>query len=141
MDKQECYVCNQLTNRIQLKTIHVQSKYSNTPVSEFIQRLLGDKRATRFSVNDSVCNRCLDKFNEYDLACVTVKRVEAELKETLTSTEQVFLKEELVEYLDSDDEDQSNKVTEDVESSHDVSVIDTGVEDFRRFVCYTRIYY
>lgn len=137
MDKQECYVCNQLTNPVQLKTIHVPSKYSNTSISSFIQRLLGEKQATRFSVNDSVCNRCLDKFNEYDLACVTVKRVEAELKETLTCTEQVFLKEELAEYLELDDEEthsnQSNKEsTAEVDSSHDIHMKETVREDFQR---------
>lgn len=105
MDKQECYVCNQLTKSVQLKTIHIASKYSKTPISAFIQRLLDSNKPTRFSANDTICERCLNKFNEYDLACATVKRVESELRQTLTSTEQIYLKEEVVEFLELDDDD------------------------------------
>lgn len=104
MDTQECYVCNQLAIIKQQKSIHVPSKYSKTPISEFIRRLLDATKPTRFSENDTVCEKCLKKFDEYDLACVTVKRVEAELKQTLTSTEQIYLKQEVVEFLELDDE-------------------------------------
>lgn len=138
MAKQECYVCNQLTKSTQLKTIHIASKYSKTPISDFIQKLLDSNKPTRFSANDTICDRCLSKFNEYDLACATVKRVETELKQTLTSTEQIYLKEEVVEFLEIDDDDINQTDVCSAKAEHDKVSVEIFAkecdeqEDFKR---------
>lgn len=102
MEKEECYVCTKLVDCVELDGIHVVTKYTKTPIPEIIQKLLGTKGPSRFAVNDSVCMQCVQKFNEYDLACVTVKTAEAELKHVLMSNDNIYLKEEVVEYAELD---------------------------------------
>lgn len=87
MDKKKCYMCNDLIDFAKLFGIHVATKYTKTPIHEIIQKLLGTAKIIRFAPNTRVCMQCLQKFNEYDLACVTVARVETELKQTLSCIE------------------------------------------------------
>lgn len=70
----------------------LSSKHSETPICDFIIKFLG-KESTRLASNEDeniVCTDCLDKIDEYDMACMTVERVERELRAALLHTESMY---------------------------------------------------
>lgn len=98
MDMERCYVCRENVDSEDLDAIHIAAKYTRTPISALIQDLLQADEPSQFAVNDSICSRCLRKFNQYDLARLTVQRVEADLRLALSKTH-IYLKQETTVYL------------------------------------------
>lgn len=59
----------------------------------------------RFSPNDIVCERCCRKINQYDLACRMADEIQKDITNSLYITEQEYLSEEPVEYLEDGQND------------------------------------
>lgn len=62
----------------------------------------------RFSPNDIVCERCYRKINQYDLACRMADEIQKDITNSLYITEQEYLSEEPVEYLEDGQNDISS---------------------------------
>lgn len=94
MEVKSCYICNTQSVLYSKNLLKTKSKYSNTSLGEFIDRLLGSTPSSRSwnTVDDEycVCITCNDKINEYDRACWVAERVENELREVLLHTESLF---------------------------------------------------
>lgn len=90
MDPKNCFFCNCVCIQYNKNLFEIKSKYSETRLSEFVVKILGDfpfKREYSVECDENlVCNDCLIKVNEYDLACLTAKRIEDELRELLVNT-------------------------------------------------------
>lgn len=100
MDFLNCYICNAKTKLRNSVRIKMKTKYSGTGVHEIIQSFLKQSHVLRFSPNDIVCERCFQKINQYDLACRMADEIQQEITNTLYITEQEYLSEEPVEYLE-----------------------------------------
>lgn len=101
MNKRMCYVCRQWININKLNGLHVKTIYTKTKIVEHIRRLLAADNPISVSENASICLQCLHKFNQYDLACTTVERVQAELRRDLLSSEGIESKEDVIESVQS----------------------------------------
>lgn len=59
------------------------SRHTDTPIIDFLQKFAGQDP---FDITDEklidqvICEDCLLKINEYDLACMTARNIEAELR-------------------------------------------------------------
>lgn len=100
MDFLNCYICNDKTKLRNSVRIRTKTKYSATGVNEIIQSFLKQSHVLRFSPNDIVCERCFQKINQYDLACRMADDIQQEITNALYITEQEYLSEEPVEYLE-----------------------------------------
>lgn len=81
----KCFVCH--NESICCITITAESKHTKTRFSIFVQKFLNDNKSDGI-VNDDLdgemlCDKCVDKIDEYDLACCTVERVAKEMCEIL----------------------------------------------------------
>lgn len=88
----------------------LSSKHSETPICDFINKFLGKESARVTSNEDEniVCTDCLNKIDEYDLACITVERVERELRAALLHTESMYAAEPVfVDILESNFDDET----------------------------------
>lgn len=100
MEPQNCYICNNTSVFYSRNLFKTKSKYSETRTCEFIRKFLGDYPSEReyesisCDGNDHcVCIECLNKIDEYDLAIMTAKRVETELRDLLLHTEAAFYRD------------------------------------------------
>lgn len=94
---QTCYICNCVKDRQYGTLYETRSKHSEIRISDFIQRILGDVETQRKIDSENeynpnyVCNDCVEKIDEYDLACVTAERVENVLRTMILQSQQAFL--------------------------------------------------
>lgn len=100
MDPQNCYICNVTSVFYSRNLFKTKSKYSETRICEFIRKFLGNYPSGRECVTSNnrenehcVCIDCLNKIDEYDLAVMTTKRVERELRDILLHTEALFFRQ------------------------------------------------
>lgn len=100
MDALDCYICNTTSLFYSVNLFKTKSKYSETRICEFIRTFLGDYSSKRqcetININENdhcVCVECLSKIDEYDLAIMTAKRVEAEMRDILLHTEALYFQE------------------------------------------------
>lgn len=109
MDPLNCYICNN-TSMFYCKNIYkLSSKHSETPICDFIVKFLGKETSRLCHEENIVCSDCLSKIDEYDLACITVERVERELRDTLLHTESIYASEPVfVEILERDVDDDTD---------------------------------
>lgn len=98
---QTCFICNTTTSETFVNLYDTMSEHSNTPIFDFIWKFLDDKPSVRDDTVDgansnwnSICNRCLIRINEYDLACVTSTNLEEELRYELSQTEAIYTEQE-----------------------------------------------
>lgn len=113
MEEINCYICNETIRRKfvhQITTTH--TKHTNIPISELIEKFL---ESTTYSLqltkDDVVCANCVEQLNEYDLASDTAMRIEQKITETLLISAETIRKEteeELIEFLDSEEENAQN---------------------------------
>lgn len=71
------------------------SNYSQTPLYNFVWKFLDDQPSVRDDSIDaantsSICDRCLNKINDYDLATVRAAEMEKELRDMLAQTEAFY---------------------------------------------------
>lgn len=108
MEYLNCYVCNSETKLQNSVRIRSKTKYSGVGIHEVIQSFLKESHVLRFSPNDIVCEQCLRKVNRYDLACRIADEIQQEITSSLFATEQEYLNEQSVEYLEfSQDNDKT----------------------------------
>ena len=100
MDFLNCYICNAKTKLQKSVRIKSKTKYSGVGIHEIIQTFLKETHMLRFSPNDIVCMRCYGKINQYDLACRMADDIQRDITNSLYITEQEYLSEEPVEYLE-----------------------------------------
>lgn len=100
MEPQNCYICNAMSVFYTRNLFKTKSKYSETRLCEFIRKFLGNYPSERELASDDggdnencVCMECLNKIDEYDLASITAKRVEIELRDLLLHTEASFYRD------------------------------------------------
>lgn len=94
-----CIVCNSAFKLCDRNIGDLRSQHSETRLCDLIQRCLGTTRLHR-NINDEsnhlcICYDCINKFNEYDLACVTAERVGFELQQLLRQTDQLHEENDL----------------------------------------------
>lgn len=100
MDYLNCYICNSKTKLRNSLRIRTKTKYSGVGVHEIIQSFLKVSHVLRFGRNDIVCERCYQKINQYDLACRMADEIQQDITNALYCTEQEYLNEEPIEYLE-----------------------------------------
>lgn len=94
MESENCYICNTASVFYSQNLYQTKSKHSETRICEFIRIFLANYPSEReyISINsvddeNCICIECLNKIDEYDLASITAKRVETELRDLLLHTE------------------------------------------------------
>lgn len=95
-----CFICNTSTSESFVSLYETLSQHSNTPVYDFVWKFLDNKPSVRDDSIDaansdwsSLCAGCLNKINEYDLACMTAANLEEELRWELSQTEDIYTRQ------------------------------------------------
>lgn len=85
---QKCYICDNTVESESNNIFEVLSGHSQTPVHLFMEKFVGHSLSSRTETNfpDLLCQQCMDKFNEYDLAVVTAERVQHEMLQIFNAT-------------------------------------------------------
>ncbi|XP_037039377.1 zinc finger protein 33A-like [Bradysia coprophila] len=85
---QKCCICDNSVESENSNIFEVVSGHSQTPVHLFMEKFLGHSLSSRTETNFSnqLCQHCIDKFNEYDLAVVTAQKVSNEMLERYNAT-------------------------------------------------------
>lgn len=111
MEAESCFVCSASTVSYNRNPFKIHSKYTQTRICTFLDAFLDQTPSKRTEWTDRcVCATCLDKINDYDLACQTAERIENELRELLQRDTIVLVKVESVkieECVDDGDADDS----------------------------------
>lgn len=120
MNPVNCYICDNTSVFYCKNIFKLKSKHSETPICDFICKFLGQE-LTRLPSNDVdnvVCAECLNKIDEYDFACMTVERVEKELRDVLLHTESVYAVDKVfVDDTDFDDVAKEEEKSDEVNTS------------------------
>lgn len=93
-----CFICGMITSFLYAENyIEIKSQHSKSSISELILEIIGDEQTFHDEAvikKDCrcLCRKCICKINEYDLACVTVKRVGNELRQMLLHTDLIGVK-------------------------------------------------
>lgn len=92
-----CFICNTKTSESYVSLYETVSLHSKTQIYDFVWKFLNDKPSIRDDSIEAansnwslVCMQCLDKINNYDLACVTAAKLEQELRDDLALTEALY---------------------------------------------------
>lgn len=103
-----CFICNTKSSESFVGLYDTVSSHSNTPLYDFVWRLLDDQPSVR---DDSVeaansnwsllCAQCFNKINQYDLACSTVAKLEKELRDDLALTEALYAPQQQIDEANS----------------------------------------
>lgn len=85
---QKCYICDNLVESELNNVFEALTGHTQTPVHLVLEKLVGHSLSSRTDPNfsDLLCQQCIDKFNEYDLAVLTAQRVQHELIECFNAT-------------------------------------------------------
>lgn len=105
-----CYVCDTLAQFFCKNIFTLTTKHSETPVYQFFEKFLGYNIDSE-DVEKIVCQDCLIKIDEYDLAFTTAQKIEKELTLLVNRTRNKYeigsgryLEKEIKpEYLDLDE--------------------------------------
>lgn len=142
-----CYVCDTVAQFFCKNIFTLTTKHSETPVYQFFEKFLGYSIESQEN-EKIVCQDCLIKIDEYDLAYTTAQKIEKELTILVNRTRTKYgidpsryiVKEIKPEYLDLEEmlEEVYNEPTTKVE----VAICDQPVllkcnvcdENFDRFV-------
>lgn len=84
-----CYVCNIESSNCRRNFAEIKSQHTQTPVSQFIRKFLGDFESLRNIADDSncICDECLRQIDEHDWMCQQVIEQETKLRDLLLATE------------------------------------------------------
>lgn len=90
-----CFICNTTVSDNFFSLFDTLSKHSLTHIFDFVWKFLGDQPSVREDSIDAanastVCTTCLNKIDQYDLACVTAEKLEKELRHELSQTETLY---------------------------------------------------
>ena len=129
MNPQSCYICSQQT-RFYCKNIFVlTTKHTDTPILKYLEQFAGHTLHDLYSNNTDetnisstlsssvalniICQSCITKLDEYDLAITTALKVETDLKSMLLKKKEVvpeFEVEYVVEEHDFEDNNFQTKI-------------------------------
>ncbi|KAJ6639549.1 Zinc finger protein [Pseudolycoriella hygida] len=96
-----CFVCNDKTIIYCENVDILRSCHTDTPIMDILSKFAHDLEIStvwcksRKNAQTILCQMCMIKINEYDLACMTAKTMEAELKNMLQ-------RKDTVDYIKSD---------------------------------------
>lgn len=96
IDKHYCIVCNSTSELHDKSITELKSEHSETSICDLIQRCLGASKLHRDLVDESschirICQDCISKLNEYDLAYVTAECVANQLQQMLLETDLLYI--------------------------------------------------
>lgn len=105
-----CYVCDVVTQLFCKNIFTLTSKQTETPVYQFLEKFLGYSIETHEN-EKIICQDCLIKVDEYDLAFQTAQKIEKELTNLVNRTRTKYgidssnyiVKEIKPEFLDLDE--------------------------------------
>lgn len=90
----KCFICNDKTIIYCENVFTLRSCHTDTPVMEILKKFAEELQMTtvwhnsRKCVQTIICQLCMIKINEYDLACMTAKAMESQLKDLLQKKEE-----------------------------------------------------
>lgn len=101
---QRCYICDNLVGSEVNNVFETVTGHSQTPVHLILEKFAGHSLSSRTEPNfsDLLCQLCIDKFNEYDLAVLTAQRVQHEVLQRFNATINKYDEFQL-EVLEQDD--------------------------------------
>lgn len=108
----KCFICNNKTIIYSENIYLLRSCHTDTPIIEFLKKFADELEMSTIwptsSKSTIICQVCMIKINEYDLACMTAKTMESQLKELLQQKEEIDDEKTDVDYkpdaISSDDE-------------------------------------
>lgn len=101
-----CYICyRQTTDRFPMLT---KLKYSKSLLFLLVNQFLDTDQKYRFNRDEIVCAKCMFTLNRYDLASLTAKRIEQEIKDAIIVTDQTY-RQGNVDLLDPNDDVSSSQ--------------------------------
>lgn len=114
----KCLICNN-TSIIYCENVPtLRSCHTDTPIVDILQKFADELemdtiwRTSRKHAKMIICQTCMIKINEYDLACMNAKSMESQLKELLQRQEEFDDKDSDIDYnpevVFSDDEEARN---------------------------------
>lgn len=112
-----CFICNTTSSESFVSLYETLSAHSQTPLFDFVWKFLDDQPTVRDDSIDGansnwsvVCDRCRNKINQYDYACITAARLEQELRDELAQTEAFYSGKERIdeqnEYINESNDQQ-----------------------------------
>lgn len=94
-----CYICSKQIDLQHTTSISTQyTTYTVTPMKTYLEQLSEQFPLTASEeelYNIFLCEECLYKINDYDLACLTARNIENDLRDLLKKSKQFSIKPEL----------------------------------------------
>ncbi|XP_037029896.1 zinc finger protein OZF-like [Bradysia coprophila] len=90
----KCFICDTKTIIYCENVFTIQSCHTDTPVINILKKFAKELELTTFLPKNRygstvICQACMIKINEYDLACMTAKKMENQLKDLLQKKEEI----------------------------------------------------
>lgn len=119
-----CYVCSEESTDLCRNFTEIKTQYTQTSISQFIRKLLGDFESMRNIDGESncICIECLRQIDGYDLMCQQVIEQETKLRHLLLASETKFM-DMKKEPIDTNDTNMANPFSS---TEHDPIKIETG---------------
>lgn len=124
MSNSRCYICFKKQEFFQESIRAQNATYTETPIKTYLEQFAGQSLTTSEEELDKIilCQECLAKINDYDLACLTARNIENDLRDMLQKSKEMIIKEEIsikdeIEYVDAMESGLQNNT--DDESSDD----------------------
>lgn len=105
--KRVCFICNSVSSQYTRLNETTVSEHSKTPLNDFVCQFSDNKPSIRNETRSNsrlLCEKCIDKINEYDFACLKSARLEEELRHDLLRTEATYANARDASGLSDDDE-------------------------------------
>lgn len=121
-----CYVCNTESSDWRRNFTAIKSQHTQTPISQFIRKFLGDFQSSRHidSESNCICVECLQKIDDYDWTCQQAVEQEVKIRDLLWTTE--------ANLIDSgNDEHEIGSDQGEMSPESDVSAVKTVVKPIR----------
>lgn len=99
-----CYICRTKSPFYCPNILIQTSRHTDTPIIKFLEKFSGQgifDTSDKTLINQVICEDCLLKINEYDLACMTAQNIENELRSLINLSHEfdhhMFIKTETAE--------------------------------------------
>lgn len=115
-----CFICDTTESESFVSLYDTVSTHSKTLIFDFVWKFLDNQPSKRDDSVDAansdwslICAMCLNKINQYDLACETAAKFENELRNVLSETETRYSNEQSVADSRQTDSQYENDVLRD----------------------------
>lgn len=114
----KCFICDTKTIIYCENVFTIRSCHTDTPVMDFLKKFAKElEMTTNLAKNRHgstvICQMCMIKINEYDLACMTARQMKNQLKDLLQRKEEVDDSKSDVDFnpddLSGDEADEKHK--------------------------------